>query len=53
MIRVFQCKDDCCLVRIPSKRFWYVDAGKGGLHTVTSFADAITVADRYLTEPTA
>ena len=23
-IRVFQCKDDCCLVQVPSKRFWYV-----------------------------
>jgi len=25
-IRVFQCQDDCCLVQVPSKRFWYIDA---------------------------
>lgn len=22
MIRIYQCKDDCCLVQVPSRRFW-------------------------------
>jgi hypothetical protein len=25
-IHVYQCKDDCCLVQVPSRRFWYIDA---------------------------
>ncbi len=40
MIRVYQCKDDCCVVRVPSKRFWYVRTAST-VATWTSFADAI------------
>lgn len=43
MIRVFQCKQDCCTVRVPSKRFWYVRT-PSTLKTWTNFADAITDA---------
>jgi hypothetical protein len=25
MIRIYQCKDDCCLVQVPSKRFWLAE----------------------------
>lgn len=28
-IRVYQCKGDCCLVRVPSRRFWYVRTPMG------------------------
>lgn len=23
MIRIYQCKEPCCLIQPPSKRFWY------------------------------
>lgn len=41
--KISQCKDDCCLVSIPSKRFWYVHV-VGGKETVTSFGAALAVA---------
>lgn len=44
MIRVFQCKQDCCIVREPSKRFWYVRT-PSTLKTWTNFHDAITDAE--------
>lgn len=44
-IRVFQCKDDCCLVRVPSKRFWYVETA-GVSTTLTNFRDALALAVR-------
>jgi hypothetical protein len=50
VIRVFQCKDDCCLVQVPSRRFWLVSAGTVGLHTAPSFKDAFKIVDSYLTE---
>jgi hypothetical protein len=28
-IKVYQCKADCCVVRVPSKRFWYVRTPQG------------------------
>ena len=46
MIRIHQCKDDCCIVRVPSKRFWYVDS-PGARDTVTSFGQAVQVAEAY------
>lgn len=39
-IKVYQCKGDCCVVRVPSKRFWYVESPKGQ-ETWSSFAPAI------------
>ncbi|MDQ5860639.1 MAG: hypothetical protein M3536_00040 [Actinomycetota bacterium] len=38
-IRVYQCKQDCCLVRVPSKRFWYVRTPTGR-ETFSSFLSA-------------
>lgn len=38
-IRVYQCKKDCCVVRVPSRRFWYVRTPKGR-ETFSSFRDA-------------
>lgn len=44
-IQVFQCKQDCCLVRVPSKRFWYVVTA-GVPTTLTNFRDALALAVR-------
>lgn len=38
-IRVYQCKDDCCTVRVPSRRFWYVRTPRGR-ETFSCFRDA-------------
>jgi hypothetical protein len=38
-IRVYQCKQDCCVVQVPSRRFWYVRTPKGR-QTFSSFRDA-------------
>jgi hypothetical protein len=38
-IKVYQCKGDCCVVRVPSKRFWYVRTPQGR-ETFSSFRDA-------------
>ena len=46
VIRVFQCKDDCCLVRVPSKRFWYVKT-PSTTATWTTFTDAIRDAAEF------
>jgi len=45
-VRVFQCKDDCCLVRVPSKRFWYVRT-PSTTATWTTFEDAIRDAAEF------
>lgn len=42
-IHVYQCKQDCCIVRIPSKRFWYCRTPKGR-ETFSSFGSAIQFA---------
>lgn len=40
-IRVYQCKDDCCTVQTPSRRFWYVDAPHALRDSATSFPAAV------------
>jgi len=41
-IKVYQCKDDCCTVRVPSRRFWYASVpGREKPTTHLSFRDAI------------
>jgi hypothetical protein len=54
-IRVYQCKQDCCLVQVPSRRFWHVWTPQGR-ETFSSFRDATFyagyMADVVL-EPTA
>jgi hypothetical protein len=42
-IRVRQCKDDCCLVQVPSRRFWYIDTPMGR-ETYSNFREAIFYA---------
>lgn len=42
-IKVYQCKDDCCLVQVPSRRFWITDTA-GVKTTLVRFTDAIGVA---------
>ena len=46
MIRIRQCRQDCCLVQVPSKRFWYVHS-PGTTETVTSFPQAVLIADAH------
>lgn len=46
MIRVYQCKDDCCVVRVPSKRFWIVNT-QSTRATWTTFDDAIRDAAEF------
>lgn len=38
-IRVYQCKQDCCIVRVPNRRFWYVRTPRGR-ETFDNFRDA-------------
>lgn len=42
-IRVYQCKQKCCTVRVPNRRFWYVRTPKGR-ETFSSFRDAVYYA---------
>ena len=42
-IKVYQCKGDCCIVRVPSKRFWYITT-PSTKSTHTSFRNAISTA---------
>jgi hypothetical protein len=46
VIRVFQCQQDCCAVREPSKRFWVVKT-PSTTATWTSFEDAIRDAAEF------
>jgi hypothetical protein len=44
-IHVYQCKDDCCLVQVHGRRFWYIeDAHARTSHT--SFCEAIALAQQ-------
>ena len=41
-IKVYQCKDDCCTVRVPHRRFWYASVpGREKPTTHLSFRNAI------------
>lgn len=44
-IRVYQCKGDCCLAQVPSRRFWFVRTPKGR-ETWSTFESAMNYA-RY------
>jgi hypothetical protein len=46
MIRIRQCRQDCCIVREPSKRFWYIHT-PATTETVTSFSQAVLIADAH------
>jgi hypothetical protein len=42
-IKVYQCKDDCCAVQVPAKRFWIATmAGFATAHA--HFSEAIETA---------
>ena len=45
-IRVFQCKDDCCLVQVPSRRFWMIEDALGSKTTYSSFRSAIEIGQQ-------
>lgn len=38
-IKVYQCKEICCMIRRPSKRFWIVETPDGA-EVFTRFRDA-------------
>lgn len=42
-IRVYQCNKDCCVVQVPSKRFWFVRT-PSTVETHTTWAGAINDA---------
>lgn len=46
MIQVRQCKEPCCLIQTPSKRFWQVKV-PGQTITTTSFPQAVRIADAH------
>lgn len=48
MIRIRQCKQDCCIVRVPSKRFWYVGFVDCEKDTATNFQEAVAKAEALL-----
>lgn len=51
MIRIHQCRQDCCIVREPSKRFWYIKDSEGTIiGTETKLEAALSVAHDYLAE---
>ena len=45
-IHVYQCKDDCCLVQVPSRRFWMIEDALGDKTTYSSFREAIALAQQ-------
>lgn len=51
MIQIHQCKQDCCIVREPSKRFWYIKDAEGTIiGQETKLEAALAVAGNYLKE---
>lgn len=50
-IKVYQCKGDCCVVRVPSKRFWFANVpGREYPTTHTSYLAAIFDAQHAATQ---
>ena len=47
MIRVYQCKEPCCLIQPPSKRFWKAEY-QGVVFTGTSRMGAFTAAAEFV-----
>ena len=45
-IRVYQCQGDCCLVQVPSRRFWLIEDALGSKTTYSSFRSAIEIAQQ-------
>jgi hypothetical protein len=48
MIRVYQCKEPCCLISPPSRRFWKAEFNGVLVATETSRMAAFTTAAEYV-----
>jgi hypothetical protein len=48
MIRIYQCKEPCCLIQPPSKRFWYGEFNGVKVAQETSRLAAFTSAAEYV-----
>jgi hypothetical protein len=48
MIRIYQCKDDCCLVQVPSKRFWCAEFNGVVVAQETTRMGALRTAAEYV-----
>jgi len=48
MIRIYQCKDDCCLVQVPSRRFWCAKYRGEVVATESSRLEALKSAAEYI-----
>lgn len=48
MIRVYQCKEPCCLISPPSKRFWYASYNGAVVAQETSRLAALAKAAEYV-----
>lgn len=52
MIRIYQCKDDCCLVQVPSRRFWLAEFNGALVATERSRLEALkSAADHVMALP--
>ncbi|MDP9184158.1 MAG: hypothetical protein M3O29_00635 [Actinomycetota bacterium] len=52
MIRIYQCKDDCCVVQVPSKRFWCAEyQGVVVAQETTRMAALMSAADYIMSLP--
>ena len=52
MIKVYQCKDDCCLVQVPSRRFWCAEYNGKVVATESSRLGALkSAADHIMALP--
>lgn len=50
MIRIYQCKEPCCLVQPPSKRFWHAEYNGVKVATETSRLAALQSGAQYVME---
>lgn len=48
MIRIYQCKEPCCLISPPSKRFWYAEYQGVVVAQETSRLAALRSAAEYV-----
>lgn len=48
MIRVYQCKEPCCMIQPPSKRFWKAEFGGVVVAQETSRMAAFTKASDHV-----
>jgi len=52
MIRIYQCKEPCCMISPPSNRFWYAEYGGAVVAQETSRMAALqSAADHIMSLP--